>query len=288
MIAWDKWRTLLIASQYGSYSKAAQVLGIDATTIGRRLKNLESELGFQLHFRSDGRLYPTRQCEVLLRHLETADEALRDAAQHTAPSVGSTAWRELRMTAPPFLLKSVFAPDVHSLTARRNIRIEMFSTSRNSALTRREADISVRIEDHEKDFKVDYEKIEAVRLGALNYAVFAADGVDPETLPWSGLFQDHQGSTGSKVMTSLAGQEGFRYQTQHFDTLAEIVASGVAKALLPVVVAQDRLHLNQISEIALSQPLWMFYHQQDEDVPHLVTARNWIANLIQTSPHFSV
>ena len=75
MVEWDQWRTLLAVFRHGTYSRAAQSLRVDATTVGRRVKQLEQELGYELFLRENDRLYPTRRCESLLSHIEAADEA---------------------------------------------------------------------------------------------------------------------------------------------------------------------------------------------------------------------
>ena len=80
-------------------------------------------------------------------------------------------------------------------------------------------------------------------------------------------------------MRKLAGTKGLQYKTQHFDTLKEFVANGPARALLPDIVAQDCPNIIAISDTVLEQPLWMLYHQQDEDVPHLRAARQWLISL---------
>lgn len=279
MIGWDQWRSLLAVAQYGSFAQAAQGLGVNATTIGRRIKALEQSLGYELFSRTDSRLFPTRRCEALLNYVEAADDALRGAAQHSATVGAGDAWRELRMTAPPFLINNLFAPALPRLTNTRNLRIELIATSSNAVLTRREADIAIRIEDRPQDFRLDYERIDAAELPRLTYAVFAAQDTRHKALPWAGLIERHPSTTGTKVMNRLSGGKSLRYRAQHFDAVAKIVQSGAAQALLPHVVARAYTDLVPITDVVLEQPLWMLFHRQDHDVPHLKAGRDWIASV---------
>jgi DNA-binding transcriptional LysR family regulator len=279
MISWEQWHSLLAAARHGTFAKAATILSIDATTLGRRLKALEQQLGYDLFLRKDGQLYPTQQCEALLTHIETADDALRSAMQLSSDSDVGSVWREIRMTVPPFLANNLIAPAIADLTRRRSIRVELIATSSSATLTRREADISIRIEDRPQEFKIDYKRIKMEKLGTLKYSVYAGDAPDPENLPWAGLPETHLATTGSKIMSKLVGKKGMQYKTRHFDTLKKFVASGPARALLPDIVARDCPNIIPLSDTVLEQPLWMLYHHQDTDVPHLRATREWLSSI---------
>ena len=281
MVEWDQWHTLLAVFRHGTYSRAAKSLRVDGTTVGRRLKLLEKELGYELFLRENDRLFPTRRCESLLSHVEAAAEALRGAEQESAITESGAVWRSLRMTAPPFLVTNLFAPAIASLTQSQRIRVELMGTASKVLLSRREADIAIRIADRPQDFRIDAPRIEAEPIGVLAYAIYSAPEQDPETLPWAGLVEDYVRTTGSKVMMEMAGPLGFRYQAYHFEALREIVAAGAARALLPRLIADGDPRLSCAGDTVLEQSLWMLYHRQDRDVLHLRAARAWIADLMR-------
>ncbi len=298
MVDWEQWQTLLAVSRFGTHSRAARSLRIDPTTVGRRLKLLERRVGAPLLLRQDGRLRPTSRCEALLAHLETASEALRAAEQVTATADSGAVWRSLRLTAAPLLINNLFAPAVGGLTAALRVRIELLGATSNASLTRREADIAVRIDDQPADPSVIAEPI-----GRLAFATYCAAGRDPGTLPWAALTEEFMGTAGGRVMARLAGPDGFQYRAGHYDPLIEIARSGLARALLPCFAAEREgaprrdgalrhdgtlrhdsalRHdgaLRRVGGIVMSYPLWLLYHRQDSDVPHLKAARAWIKEL---------
>ncbi|MFP3921103.1 MAG: LysR family transcriptional regulator [Dichotomicrobium sp.] len=282
MVAWDQWRMVLEVFRHGSYARAAKALRIDPTTVSRHVKLLERELGYELFVTGHEGLGPTARCEALLADIESASDALRAAEQKSAVSETGTIWRELRMTAPPFLITHLFAPAIPELTYGRRIRVELMGTASRVMLTRREADIAIRIEDRPEDFKSAFARIEASRIGALNYAIYCADGQDADALPWAGLIEQDVRTSGSRVMMEFAGAEGFRYQVYHFSALHELVASGAARAMLPRFLAEADSRLKRVTDTVLTQPLWMLYHRQDEDSPHLKASRCWIVRLAQS------
>lgn len=278
VVNWDQWQTLLAVFRSGTYAKAASSLQVNATTIGRRLKLLEQQLGYPLLLRHEGRLFPTHQCEELITHIETASEVLRAAEQGSATSESGVVWRDIRMTAPPFLIRHLFAPALAALTRVHRIRIELMGTGNNVSLSRRETDIAIRIEDL-PTFKGEAGQIEAERLGVLTYSVYCRRDLDPVDLPWAGLAEDYVRTTGSDVMLQLAGSRGFQFRAYHFDVLGEIAAAGVAQSMLPCLIADSDTRLKCVRDVVLEQPMWMLYHRQDRDVHYLKGVRSWITTL---------
>lgn len=267
--------------RHGSYAGAAKVLRVDPTTVSRRVKMLERELGYELFVPGYDQLCPTARCEALLADIESASDALRAAEQKSAVSESGTVWRELRMTAPPFLITNLFAPALCKLTEKQQIRVELMGTASRAMLTRREADIAVRIEDCPAYFKNEFARIEATPIGALTYAVYCEQAQNADALPWAGIIEQDVRTSGGRVMMELARADGFRYQVYHFDTLLQIVASGAARAMLPSFLADADPRLRRLTNTVLTQPLWMLYHRQDENSLHLKASRSWILQLVK-------
>ena len=279
MVNWDQWQTLLAIYRCGTYVRAAQVLGLDATTVGRRIKLLEKQVGEELFVRDKSRLHPTARCEVLLSHVETASEALRTAEQGSATAESGSVWRSLLVTAPPFVVKSLIAPRLNQFTDRHRVYIELMGTGSNVSLSRRETDIALRIEDNPAVLSAENARVDAEKIGVIRYAIYGASGADGANLPWAGLKEQYLRTSGSQVMAKLAGSDGFMYRVYQFDALAEIVASGVARAMLPCFVADADGRLECIETVALEQPLWMLSHRQDRSIPHQAAARDWLSDL---------
>ncbi len=180
------------------------------------------------------------------------------------------------MTAPPFLIANLFAPVLHRLTSVRALQVDMTTSESNAALTRREADLSIRIEDQPWDFKPDSRRIDGIRLPPLRYAIYAAENQSKHSLPWAGLIERTPRSSGIQTMAHLTGKDPVLYRAQHFDALAQIVKTSAARALLPDCVARTCGGLSRVSDTVLEQPLWLMFHNQDKDVAHLRVARRWI------------
>ena len=67
---WDDLRIVAAVRDEGTYAGASARLRIDETTVGRRLARIERALGLRLFEAVDGVRKPTRQCEMVLTHVQ--------------------------------------------------------------------------------------------------------------------------------------------------------------------------------------------------------------------------
>ncbi|QMU59146.1 MAG: LysR family transcriptional regulator [Boseongicola sp.] len=73
---WDNLKVALAVVQAGSLTGAAQRLGMDQTTAGRRLSALETQLGSKLFIRSKSGFLPTDQGQIVLADAERIEARL--------------------------------------------------------------------------------------------------------------------------------------------------------------------------------------------------------------------
>src|SRR5258708_31556915 len=67
---WDDLRIIAAVRDEGTFAGASARLRIDETTGGRRLARIERSLGLRLFEAADGARKPTRQCEMVLAHVQ--------------------------------------------------------------------------------------------------------------------------------------------------------------------------------------------------------------------------
>lgn len=279
MIDWDLWHTLLAVSRHGTYRSASRALQMDPTTIGRKIKTLERQLGYKLFVRENDRLLPTARCEHLLPNIEAADEALRGIDDKAARADLGTVWRDVRITAPPFLVLQLLAPRLGSLIENLRINAELIGTADKRLLSRREVDIALRIEDDPSEDLGANDLVCALPSGVVGYAVYCAAGTDPDSVPWAGVVEGPRRTTGADAQTRVAGRDGVRYRVNRFEELCQLVAGGSAKAMLPKIVAARNDALVCVSDTVLEQSLWLLYHRQDEDTGYLKALRERIVEM---------
>ena len=167
MLDWDDLRYFLAVAHEGTLARAATALGINATTVGRRLTALEERVGARLLDRTPTGFVLTSAGRDLLPHAERMQaEAL--SLEREVLGRDQHASGVVRVTATEMLATRFITPHLQRLHARYPaITLELECTNRNVSLARREADIALRLaKPHE-------ENVVTRRLSPIPLALYA-------------------------------------------------------------------------------------------------------------------
>jgi DNA-binding transcriptional LysR family regulator len=142
---WDLFQSLHAVLQAGSLSAAAKARGLTQPTLGRHIEALEQKLGAPLFLRSPRGLTPTDLARQLESHLAemhaAAAAALRDASGAADELKGA-----IRITASQIMGAEVLPAILGSFRREHpEIDIELVLSNRAEDLSRRDADIAVRM-----------------------------------------------------------------------------------------------------------------------------------------------
>lgn len=143
--SWDLQQSFLGVLRNGSLSAAARALGLTQPTLGRHIDALETDLEVKLFTRSQRGLLPTQAALDLAQHAE-AMEAAAQSFVRTASGESNEPRGSVRLTASNIIGAEVL-PAILTEFRRRNpqIAIELALSNRNQDLSRRDADIAVRM-----------------------------------------------------------------------------------------------------------------------------------------------
>lgn len=142
---WDQVRVFLAVARAGQLASAAERLGLDISTVSRRLDRLEADLGLHLFDRSRGGSALTAAAEALLPSAEDMERSLAafTAAADTAEALPQGV---VRLTAPPGLADAFIAPLLAPFHTRYPlVQVELDASVAYADLTRREADLAIRV-----------------------------------------------------------------------------------------------------------------------------------------------
>ena len=141
---WDDIRVFLAVRRAGTLRGASRELGVDQTTVGRRLAALESGLGVTLFLRSPGGYALTGEGERALAAAERM-ERLAVSLERQAAGADARIDGEVRVTTTDALAVDFVIPAIERLRASHpGVRVILGTTTRLLDLGRREADIAVR------------------------------------------------------------------------------------------------------------------------------------------------
>lgn len=143
MISADDLSYFLQVARQERLTLAGRALGVNHTTVGRRVTRLESRLGRRLFDRRSSGWKLTEVGERLLIHAETIEDALAEAK-----SVGSDSKSSLtgsvRIVAPDGFGAFLLVPALQPLRQKHpDLTIEIMTASQRSSFTEREFDVAV-------------------------------------------------------------------------------------------------------------------------------------------------
>ncbi|MEM9190338.1 MAG: LysR family transcriptional regulator [Myxococcota bacterium] len=164
---WDDLRYVLAVARDGTLQKAGITLGVAHTTVGRRVRALEGELGSLLFDRTPDGLVPTVAGEDLVAVAERMEGEVLSAEGRV---LGRDA--QLRGTLRVSTVDSLFFrfEDIFVSFLERypNIDLRLLTSTERVSLTRREADVVLRLSN------APPEHLMGRRVGTVQFAVYAS------------------------------------------------------------------------------------------------------------------
>jgi DNA-binding transcriptional LysR family regulator len=142
---WEQVRLFLAVSREHSLAAAGTRLGMDVSTVSRRLDRLEEDLGAPLFERTREGTTPTALAEQMVSY---AEEMELSAARFAAASAQAETEVEgtVRLTVLPGIADVFVAPYLEKLRKKHpRLVIELDASVSYADLTRREADLAIRI-----------------------------------------------------------------------------------------------------------------------------------------------
>lgn len=143
MLHWDDIRFLLEVSRHPKLADAAARLKQDPSTVSRRLKRLERDLGLTLFERTRrGHVLSPRGQEII-RHAELAERSFSRIAQQADDGTQSLSGH-IRLGVTEGLGAAVIAPSIADFTrANPAISLDLIAMSGFANVSRREADMAI-------------------------------------------------------------------------------------------------------------------------------------------------
>lgn len=288
---WNDYRFVLALYRRGSIVSAARELGVNETTVVRRLSYVERFLGTRLFVRKRGRVTPTDAAESVIRRLIRIDDQFRSLHDEASGADRRIAG-SVSVTAVPIVANRVVIPKLPNFLARhRELEIDLVVDSAVLGITRsRDADIAIRGARPSTDLDAITRK-----LGVMTYGLYCHRDLvgleDP--LPWIAYSrrQSDVGRPHAKWIEERMAEEGSTPRTRVNDgeTLLQCVVGGLGQTLLADALARRFPSLVRLdaSHPPPSRELWMLMHPCYRDVQRIDVVAVWLAEMIHEFLGFS-
>ena len=285
-LRWDDLRVLLAVFRQGSLKRAARDLGVNISTVSRRLDALEATTRLHLFDRAREGTLPTAAAERLLPFAERMEHAAQGLAQGLQ-SLEAEPEGGVRLTAPPGFVHHFLAPRLGRLCdAYPRLRVQVIASIGYADLTRQEADLALRIGRPEAgDFVTR-------QVATHGWAVVAAPAHaaalgslrDPAATRWVTWGPELAHLPDRQWVDSHVPRGCVRLLTSSMTAQIEAVRSGYGVMLAPAVYAE----LPGLCAVACSRELrkslaalprgslWLVTHRALREVPRIAVVWSWL------------
>jgi DNA-binding transcriptional LysR family regulator len=275
---WSDLRFALAVGRQGSPGGAARELGVNATTVQRRLEALEQHLGARLFDRSRRGYQPTEAGTLVLdqarRMADQAEEIERQVLGRDRELVGP-----LRVTTA-FVVMEHLLPAPLADFARRypGIEVEVVENAFLVDLSRRhaevpggarqEADVALRLSANVAEHLVGRQLGQTrCRVYARRGAAGLPQGIESlatllQDAPWVAFERDATHRVYDRWMRQQLAQARVRVRVDIFNAVAAMLRTGIGVGILPTFIEASHPDLVAVSEPIpeLSVPVWMLTH----------------------------
>ncbi|MCB1913344.1 MAG: LysR family transcriptional regulator [Zoogloeaceae bacterium] len=277
---WSDLKHALAVAEAGSLAGASRQLGVNHTTVLRRLDALEATLGTRLFDRKRSGYEPTDAGQAVLAHArhmaDRVDEIERQVLGRDRELTGvlrvATAFVIMEHLLPAPLADFARAYPGIEVEVTENAFLVDLSRQRpevvGQSLAHREADVALRLSGHVAEHLVGR------NLGMTQCRIYARRGAPglPQNVqplqalvrdaPWVAFEKDQQDRIYDRWMRSRMEQANVKVRVDIFNATAAMLRTGIGIGLLPTFMEAAHPELVAVSEPIpeLAAPIWMLTH----------------------------
>lgn len=273
---WNDLRHVLAVAQARALAPAARGLGVNETTVARRIARAEQSLGSKLFDRVDGAMIPTEAGEIAVERAERM-EAEINLLKGAASGADGSATGTVRISSIPLIVNRIIIPALRQLySAHPQLRIEAVAEPRNISLTRREADIVLRMARPNRE-----NKVVTRRLAKFPYAVYGPSRRHAHLLPWityeaSMVGLPHVAWIEKAIKLDREGHPSLTVNDS--EVALHAIKAGVGKSLLPCAIGDREPGLTRLSGVQpiLERELWLLVLPEFRNLARVRAVIEWL------------
>jgi len=287
MFDWNDLRYFLELARRGKLSAAALRLGVDHTTVARRIAALEGSLGIPLFTRANRAYTLSEEGRRLLNYAEKMEsnsfELLDEVTPASAGPVGT-----VRLATPEAIGSQFIARRVASFHARHpGINLELVAETREASFSRREADAAITLA------KPALGRVTSKKLGDYRLRLYAAPAYlqkHPPIVRLGDLKQHHfiwyvddlLPIPELRMLDKAISNPNVIFRTTSVTGQANAAETGLGIALLPCFVADQMKALTTVlpREISVMRELWLSVHEELASQAPMQSVTNFLNTLV--------
>jgi DNA-binding transcriptional LysR family regulator len=279
-LAWDDFKLVRLITEAKGLAGAATRLGVNHSTVFRRLGQLEEALGTKLFERHRTGYTLTTAGEEMAALAERMEEDVASFARKLAGQAISPAG-ELRITTNDTLLTHLLTPIFSRFLAQcPDVRLDVVLSNQALNLSKRDADVAIRATDNPPETLVGR------RAATIAWAVYGRDADFPDAgagradadlsgQRWVSLADSFAAFKAVRYVREQGPPERMVYKVNTVLGLTEAVEAGIGIGPLPCFIADARPGLVRLAppDPDFSTGLWLLTHP---DLRHSARVRAFL------------
>lgn len=274
---WDDLRYLLAVARHGSLSAAARVLGVNHSTVLRRVTALEQTMGARLFDKLPGGYVLTAAGDEVRRVALRMEEEL--AAANRLLSGRDTQLRgTVRVTTVDIIALHVLPRHLAAFHDRYpDLCVDLMTAEASLSLTRREADVAIRSTNHPPDTLIGraVSELAFAVYGAESYLARTGATGDEAAHRWVDLDESFAHTGIGQWLKRTHPQARVVQRVNSVALAIEAVRAGAGLGLLPCGLAGRDPGLRRLGPPVpgVGSTLWLLTHQ---DLRHMGRVRAFL------------
>jgi DNA-binding transcriptional LysR family regulator len=277
---WNDLRFILAIRRGRTMAAAARLLDVDDTTVARRLAAAQEATGARLCQRlADGTLQLTTSGERALLHAERIEREVSVLDSALSGNEGEVAGT-VRVTSVPIIVNRLLVPASQAFLKRHpSLRLELVGDARDLSLTRREADLALRLGRP----KTGGMRVITRRIGSIRYEVYAsARSKDAPLITYDEAMAHLPQAAWIAANAAQRNERLAAVRVNDAEGVVEAVLAGLG-SLLPCMVADRDARLTRLGanrgSPALIRELWLLMHSELKKVGRIEAVVEWIERI---------
>ncbi|PZU06750.1 LysR family transcriptional regulator [Sphingomonas sp.] len=284
---WDDLRLFLAVARTGRLVGAARLLGVDHTTVARRIASLEGAIGTRLVDRTPRGTSLTAAGMALVDHAERMEAEIL-AASAAIGGGDALVSGTVRLVTPEVFGTHLVAPFVARLHALHpGLRLELTPEYRLVQLTNREADLAIMLKPPPRG-PIVARKLADYRIGLYASRTYLANcgpvtGVDElSSHPFVWYTDEIQAYPELQFLDEVSREADPVFRSTSTAAQHAAIAGGLGLGMLHVFGAEDDDRLVRVlpQEIEIRRAYWIAMHEDQQRLPRIRAVIDFLTSMI--------
>jgi DNA-binding transcriptional LysR family regulator len=274
---WNDIPILVALARNGSMRTAGRHLGVDTSTISRRLAAAEKALQTRLFIRGPDGYKPTDAGRAFLGPAQTIEDSVHALVSATAQEAQSVSG-PVRITSVDVVLIDWLIsrlPELRALYPELEVRV--IADNQVLSFTRSEADLAMRVARPREDAAILMRRIASVGMAVYGAATFKRVPRSRwSELPWLGFNEDLADATEMKWLSKNVPAAKPQFRCSSMSGLMRACEAGLGLALLPCFAVESRNLVRLSASPEFQRDLYLLSHRQAGKIRRFRAIAEWI------------